>query len=102
MDISKLIADLSSHNVESFEGYGIKISFHRDLFKNDKHISKESDVAPVLVKESPSIPQEDQGLAQSLDAELPYDKVLNWSASADQSESETPLTGDSAPLTNQA
>lgn len=107
MDVSKLIADLAASGVASFKGYGIEIEFHRHrepptptsglaawLSNPDK---------PEPNKEQPKqeLAPSDAGLAQSVDAELPYDKVLNWSASPDPSEQPTPLTGDAAAVTSE-
>lgn len=105
MDVKDLIAHLSAHGVEAFEGYGIKVSFK---FKSDVSpgqvtipfgipSTKAEETAPHVAMTS--APLTDPGLAQAAEAELSYDKILNWSASPDPNETPTPMTGDSAPLT---
>lgn len=106
MDVSKLIADLAAQGVASFKGYGIEIEFHRHREQATPtvlpEINSHNPVIAQLKKEvQTEAPLADAGLAQSMDAELPYDKVLNWSASPDPSEAPTPLTGDSVPATNE-
>jgi hypothetical protein len=98
MDISSLITDLAAKNVASFEGYGIKITFHKRSAEPQRSIV--SDVQAPIPPQSSQQPSIDPALAQTMDAEMPFDKILNWSTqSAD--EPETPLTGDSAPLTTE-
>lgn len=104
MDVSKLIAELAGQGVASFKGYGIEVSFHSRLAQpivisgpalgsNPPDQSVKQDAA--------KLPDGDAGLAQSMEAELSYDKVLNWSASPDPTEQQTPLTGDAVPVTNE-
>lgn len=102
MDVSKLIAELASQGVSSFEGYGIKVSFHPKTTSGFFQGSVAEQLKPI-----PQAPQEasetpiDPAMAQSMEGEMNYDKVLNWSASPDPGETDTPLTGDSAPLTSE-
>lgn len=99
MDITKLLSDLSLHNVSKFEGYGIKVEFHCQI---NKQISNPE---PVLKVNSNKISQDeipiDAGMAQMPDTEFNFDKVLHWSSSPDPLEGETPMTGDNAPLTSE-
>lgn len=103
MDVKALLSDLGAHNVKDFEGYGIKVSFHSS---NRIPVSTwtppaEPPFDPPVEGSSVTSIDEIPGMSQSIDGELAYDKVLNWSASPDASEPDTPLTGDSAPLTNE-
>lgn len=99
MDVSKLVSDLSANGVESFEGYGLKITFKQK--PQPTHTSGYSHVQqayPDSKTEQPQIDPNDKGLAQTLEGELSYDKILHWSTQPDGSE--VTQTGDSEPLVN--
>lgn len=110
MDIQNLVAFLSEKNVESFEGYGVKISFKKQIEKalHDSLVYgtgavrvKPDGVEHIPFKDLTSVAAEaPMGLSQSIDGEMEYDRVLNWSASPDATPTETPLTGDATPLTS--
>lgn len=102
MDIKGLLADLSAQNVKSFKGYGIEVTFKDRGVQSivSQWTDQTAQPATAGVTTTSTLP-DDPAFAQQIDAEIAYDKVLNWSASPDASEPETPLTGDSSPLTNQ-
>jgi hypothetical protein len=108
MDISLLIKDLVTSGVKSFEGYGIKVSFHDHSlaklplvdFRGPVSLKKGAEADQDIQIHTQSVPPEDAGLAQTAEAEMNYDKVLNWSTEQSVGELETPLTGDAAPLTS--
>ena len=93
MDITKLISDLSAHNVAHFEGYGIKVSFHKHQVKQIPIISEPIELEKTESKKSE--PLTDAALAQMPDAEMNFDQILNWSASPDQKDIPVPLSGES-------
>jgi len=92
MDISKLLADLAAQGVETFEGYGVKVSFHKRTHAPVVDAPSQTPIEPQT-----SIPI-DPGLAATIEAEMNPDKALLWSApgGAGPDEVETPLTGELA------
>lgn len=102
MDVNSLINHLVANGVAHFEGYGVKVSFHRPQSQTVSIPIQQPAVAKAKIEiESTESIGDQAGMAQQMEAELEYDKVLNWSASPDPNEKETPLTGDAQPLTQQ-
>jgi hypothetical protein len=97
MDLSllrELIPLMHSNGVSSFKFEGLELSFQSLPKKKKKTSSPAATVSPPLTAAgdvqtpSPAVPQ-------GMDAEMNFDKILNWSAPVD--EGPVPLTND-APL----
>lgn len=97
MDLTKLAKELKAQGVDTFE---IKLTFHRDIQWGDKFDSKPDPAFDpwTEVKTDPDAPIS-PGMAAVMDAEMNPDKILEWSA-PNSANSDTPLTGDDAPLTS--
>lgn len=94
MDISKLLADLASQGVETFEGYGVKVSFHKRTLASSPTLNIQPETSTEPQVQAPI----DPGFAATIEAEMNPDKALLWSApgGAGPDEIETPLTGELA------
>lgn len=110
MDISKLISELAAHRVASFKGYGIEVEFHRSEERSTPRVSPVqvqqetnqviADLVAAATKQDAAAAA-DPGMAQSLDAEMSYDQIRDWSGSPDPLTQSVPLTGDIPTLTNE-
>ena len=81
VDIQKLLNELNSSGVESFEGYGLKISFKKQ-YTLPNHVVG-------IHPEKDSIKEEK---APDIEPDAGFDQVLHWSSGAD--DFPLPLTGE--------